>query len=849
MLTIYLSLLVKGLVLISSLILITFILKQSTRRPINRAMASYLCTLVFWQVFSLMVSISSFLDLPQQAIYWYRLQVAGSTGYFIMFFALVTTFRNATDRYRLRTLGYYIILFFAAASLLFGQVFMTELSRHSTGLLVPSFGPLIFLPGLVSFLYLGFSFHDLWRDYKKSRHTIARNRLSFLLLCAFLVLIGALSNLNPLLQGYPIDSLFILLHVLLLSYAIFRHQLLEIQVIFRVGLVHSLLVVFISALVLLAVTVIKMGMFNLTGYAVIITSILVLGLTFFSFRTLREELQKYIDRIFLPEKTRLYSALEEMMENGSSITSLESTLDKIYLLCKENFQVDSIYLLVKNISGEDYSLWETQRQQKSGENFRVSPDSPLVHWFEKKASPQLFSELLVMPEFKGMWKSEIAQFMRNQIEAVFPLSVKGEIIGILCTGPRLNGRPFTRHYLQTIQIFVQQAAVLIKNAFLYEQTRLLSITDPLTGTYNRRMLQDSFLYERKKGNNSTGLILMDIYNFKYFNERYGHQAGDKVLQDVASLLKESIRSKDLVIRYGGDEFAVFLPEADLSEARLVAERIHNNLAKRNKNKCFAVEEEVILKQGVYSAQTDNLDEIISEADKRLFEDQKKVDRKQLLNVLENNVREKKSFSEQTVLALAKAVEVRDPYARGHSERVKDYSLKIGKEMGLYGPQLDKLSHAALLHDIGKIGIPAEILGKKKPLTEEEMRLIKLHPVLSAEILREVEMFKDIADLVLYHHERYDGRVSSFPMGYPHGLKGEEIPLLSRIIAIADAFDAMTSSRPYRQPLSLSSVESIIKQEAGKQFDAQVAATLLSLIKRKDINIPKENYLYAGGLKS
>ncbi len=834
----FISLLVKGLVLISSLILMTLILKQSTRRPINRAMALYLCTLVFWQVCSLMVSISSFLDLPQQAIYWYRLQVAGSTGYFIMFFALVTTFRNAADRYRLRTVGHYLILFFAAASLLFGQVFMSEVSKHSSGLLVPAFGPLIFLPGLVSFTFLGFSFYDLCRDYQSSRHTIARNRLSFLLLCAFLVLVGALSNLNPLLQGYPVDSLFILLHAMLLSYAIFRHQLLEIQVIFRVGLVHSLLVVFISALVLLAVTVIKMGMFNLTGYGVILTSMLVLVFTFSSFRTLREELQKYIDRIFLPEKTRLYSALEEMTEDGGSITSLESTLDKIYLLCKKTFQVSSIYLLVKNISGDDYCLWETQQQENSVENFSVNPDSPLVHWFEKKASPQLFSELLVMPEFKGMWQSEIAQFMNKQIEAVFPLSVKGEIIGMLCTGPRLNGRPFTRHYLQTVQIFVQQAAVLIKNSFLYEQTRLLSITDPLTGTYNRRMLKDSFIYERKKGNNSIGLILMDIYNFKYFNERYGHQAGDKVLQDVAALLKESIRSKDLVIRYGGDEFAIFLPEADLKEAGLVAERIQNNLAKWNKNHFFVVDEELILKQGIYSAQTDNLDEIISEADKRLFEDQKNVDRKQLLNIIENNIRDKKSFSNQTVLALAKAVEVRDPFSRGHSERVKDYSLKIGKEMGLYGPQLDKLSHAAFLHDIGKIGIPAEILRKKDPLTEEEIRLIKLHPVLSAEILREVEMFKDIADLVLYHHERYDGRVSSSPMGYPHGLKGEEIPLLSRIIAVADAFDAMTSYRPYRQPLSLSSVESIMKQESGKQFDAQVVASLLSLIKRKDINIPQ-----------
>jgi len=179
---------------------------------------------------------------------------------------------------------------------------------------------------------------------------------------------------------------------------------------------------------------------------------------------------------------------------------------------------------------------------------------------------------------------------------------------------------------------------------------------------------------------------------------------------------------------------------------------------------------------------------------------------------------------QTIKALSELIEVKDPYTRGHSSRVAQWSTKIAKEMGISGPQLERIFLAGLLHDIGKIGIKGAILNKPSRLTPEEYEEIKKHPVIGAEILKEIKHLQDIVPVILHHHERWDGK------GYPKGLKGKEIPLWSRIMAVADTFDAMTSSRPYRRALSMEEAIEEIRKNAGTQFDPEVVRMFLKIIK-------------------
>ncbi len=180
---------------------------------------------------------------------------------------------------------------------------------------------------------------------------------------------------------------------------------------------------------------------------------------------------------------------------------------------------------------------------------------------------------------------------------------------------------------------------------------------------------------------------------------------------------------------------------------------------------------------------------------------------------------------ETMRALAAAIDAKDPYTKGHSERVTEMAIALAQELNLPEQQIEDLEYAALLHDIGKIGIDERILGKNGGLTSEEWEKIREHTLIGAKIIEPVEFLKNSYQAIYYHHERYDGS------GYPAGKKGEEIPLFARIIAVADAYDAMNSDRPYRKKLSEDEIIQELREQAGGQFDPEVAQALISILKK------------------
>jgi len=179
--------------------------------------------------------------------------------------------------------------------------------------------------------------------------------------------------------------------------------------------------------------------------------------------------------------------------------------------------------------------------------------------------------------------------------------------------------------------------------------------------------------------------------------------------------------------------------------------------------------------------------------------------------------------ENTMLALATAIEAKDPYTEGHIERVATYALRLGKEMGLALWELEVLRKAAILHDVGKIGVSETVLLKPGPLTKEEFDQVKTHTVVGEKICRPLQQDRLIVEVIRHHHERYDGK------GYPDGLAGEDIPIAARIMAVVDAYDALTSDRPYRGHLSQEEALQILRGEAGKQFDPRLAVALVSMV--------------------
>ncbi|MDI6784551.1 MAG: HD-GYP domain-containing protein, partial [bacterium] len=191
--------------------------------------------------------------------------------------------------------------------------------------------------------------------------------------------------------------------------------------------------------------------------------------------------------------------------------------------------------------------------------------------------------------------------------------------------------------------------------------------------------------------------------------------------------------------------------------------------------------------------------------------------------------DRQRYTLQAVLSLAKVVEFKDPYTRGHSERVKEYALAIAQQLGLSRKEIDELSYAALLHDIGKISVSSAILNKRDRLTPEEYRIIYQHPVVGEIIVRDIELLTNVAPAIRHHHERFDGNMIGvdYP-GYPDGLSGENIPLVARILAVADVFDAMTSDRPYRLAVPKDKAVAEMNSKAGSQFDPKIITAFLAV---------------------
>jgi diguanylate cyclase (GGDEF)-like protein len=332
----------------------------------------------------------------------------------------------------------------------------------------------------------------------------------------------------------------------------------------------------------------------------------------------------------------------------------------------------------------------------------------------------------------------------------------------------------------------------------------LSRADPLTGCLNRRGLReraDAELAHSLRHGMPFSVLVLDLDNFKQVNDTRGHSTGDAVLCRVVECLREVVRPSDAVGRLGGDEFAVLLPEATETEASAVAARI---------NDALAGEAPCSIGVAGFPLDGNDLDSLLRDADTRLYASRRGRAGRAVAHG------ERLSWA----TALAEAVDMRMDTHHAHSRAVATHAVTIAGEMGWAAEQLGLLRLAGMLHDIGKVAVSDEILGKPGPLTESEYAEIKRHPLIGADLVARVEGLDPIVPWIRHSHEHYDGT------GYPSGLSGEDIPLAARILLVADAFDAMTSDRPYRDALSREEALRELEEHAGSQFDPRCVELLL-----------------------
>ncbi|MFA5389641.1 MAG: diguanylate cyclase [Candidatus Omnitrophota bacterium] len=380
----------------------------------------------------------------------------------------------------------------------------------------------------------------------------------------------------------------------------------------------------------------------------------------------------------------------------------------------------------------------------------------------------------------------------------------------------------------------------------------LVIKDPQTGLYNHgyfKEIIESEFYRSKKYHQLLSLLFIDIDYFRSVNDAYGYKLGDLVLKQFAHKLKSLVRLHDYVIRFGDEEFVIILPGNDKQRAIELGNRIADAIRvftfgdKKNSVKLrlsiavVAYPEDNLFKSSDFIEIADKVlnkakeyggDRVCSTTDIQggsvlPYRMPGVKDLKQKLLKLTKKVNQS---SIESIFAFAKTIELKDHYTGNHVERTVYYANEIAKRIGLPIDEIKLVEQASMLHDLGKIGISEKILLKKGPLTPAEFKKIREHPKIGVDIIRPIQSFHDLLPLILYHHERWDGK------GYPFGLKGDEIPIGARIIAIADVYEALISDRPYRKALSKKEALSIIKENIGKQFDPNVAAVLLEVLDKK-----------------
>jgi diguanylate cyclase (GGDEF)-like protein/putative nucleotidyltransferase with HDIG domain/PAS domain S-box-containing protein len=338
----------------------------------------------------------------------------------------------------------------------------------------------------------------------------------------------------------------------------------------------------------------------------------------------------------------------------------------------------------------------------------------------------------------------------------------------------------------------------------------LNYHDHLTGFYNRRFFEEVLKNLDTKQNLPISIIICDINGLKLINDSFGHDYGDQLIIKAAETIKKACRADDMIARIGGDEFAVILPKTSAEEIAQIAGNIQQLASKEQVEN---IELSISFGYETKTNHKQNIVEILANAENHMYR---------------HKLYERSSMRSKTIEIIMSTLFEKSDRESQHSNRVSNVCKAIASKMNFDKDDINKIRIAGLVHDIGKIGIDEKILNKAGSLSVDERELINRHPEIGWRILSSANEFSELAQIILDHHERWDGS------GYPNGLKGEQIPLEARIIAVADAYDAMTSIRSYKTGITQKEAMNELKRCAGTQFDPDIVEVFVHQVMHHDL---------------
>lgn len=704
-----------------------------------------------------------------------------------------------------------------------------------------------------SILYLIFALVNIIQKVRSNKIPFIRVKL--IITGLILVIIGGSLDLSSTLGKYPIDIAANTINAIFIAYSIYRYKFLEINIIVRKGLAYSLYTLILTGIYIVTVFVLQQFFINildLGNNASIIPTLIMAVVLALLFQPVKNWIQKWIDKIFYREKMNHQKLLRDFSKVINNELDLEELTDSLIKAVNDGLQPKQVSLVLRDGKGE-YCLYKGAQMELELQEIKYSSTHPVVQWFTQGNSLLTMGEIENSALFTCLWSIEKEQLRSLNTELIAPIRLREQLIGLIVLAEKKGGEPYSQEEMDLLFTLMNNVAVVIENAQLYVAAKQQAITDGLTKLYNHRHFHEvlgNFISERKDEIFSVAMIDVDL--FKLYNDLYGHSAGDRALEKIADILRTATRKEDFIARYGGEEFAIIFPEIEGQQSMQAIEVLRKSV-----ENCFVasknVEEFLTISVGVASYPKDGTtaEEVLVHADSAMYM-AKRNGRNQCVlystiaevgstdiavDTMQNMQDSIRSAYFSSIYALAATIDAKDHYTYGHSENVSRYAVTLAEAAGFNEEKQTIVRNAGLLHDIGKIGVPENILTKTDALSTEEYDIMKKHVDISITIIKHIPSLIKVIPAIMSHHERYDGK------GYPRGIKGDNIPVEGRCLCIVDAFDAMTTDRPYRKALSPNQAIIELKKQSGTQFDPELTEIFIKLYEEGKIQL-QENLMEA-----
>lgn len=659
--------------------------------------------------------------------------------------------------------------------------------------------------------------------------------LTPLLVGIVVMMVGILINTIPPFTSLPTDTLSCAINSVCIYYAFYKKRFYALNQLSSKGSMYVASLVITGTLLASAYRSVEGLLVSQLGTKMNVTVLITIACSAFAI-VIFMALNKLHDGLFVRDQVRREDCVHDFSVSVSSTLKTDEILQKLQDLVREEIPVEHVYLCLYDEVSDTYV---SDRNVSSLERFlKFRGDHPLVQRLQNSTSGILYGDFQKTAAFKSMWEEEKAQLARVHATYIAPFRDDAKLIGFAIFSKKQNGKAYTYAELSFLESVVSVASIALKNASLYCKIEREALLDPLTGLLNRRTLNKRLEELFRKKASPITVVLLNLDDFSLYNELYGSEEGDRMLEKFSEILQYVFSSNAILSRYSGKEFAVVLPYCDTLEAQKKTQQVQKLLASYISNGNGKIKKFLTFSAGIcsYPSVAANPKQLLSYANMAVFhvkqQGKNQIEVYTIQSPLPESLKQEDPVHEltPTIFALTAAIDAKDHYTFNHSQCVSNYAALLAQEAGMAPNHVEIIRQAGLLHDIGKIGIPDAILTKTDRLTPEEFTIMRQHVERSIEMIRHLPSLDYVIPAVLGHHERYDGK------GYPRGISGEDIPISARCLSIADSFDAMISKRSYKNQMPLEKALQEIENNLGTQFDPKLGRLFMKMVQDGTIQV-------------